>query len=359
MKATPLAAFAALILAAFCAFQASPASAQGANRADIYAVAGVQVDESAANGTAAQTQGFAAAQRSGFERLVKRITLPQDQARLGIPSPDPATLDRLASSVDVENERRSGTRYIARLTVRYNAEAVRTLLRQAGFAIVETRASPMLIAPLGDGTTTPELLTEWRTVWSEGGYGQELVPLALAPATAMSADWAALRPYAQAEAAAAAIVAVLRVQGGTATASLREVGPNGITDRGAVSASLGGDANTQRVGLQSLAQQTNAIIQDAWKARTDATSATGVQRARLSASVLYADQREWERIKSGLEGAAGTMVSEIRIEAVGREGALVSFSFTGERAALTAELARRGIALQDSQFGPVLRAVAH
>jgi hypothetical protein len=87
-------------------------------------------------------------------------------------------------------------------------------------------------------------------------------------------------------------------------------------------------------------------------------AAGGGQRARLSASALYADQGQWERIKDALEGAARTLISEIRIEAVGRDGALVSFSFVGDREQLAAELARHGVALADTAQGPTLRVSA-
>ena len=108
-----------------------------------------------------------------------------------------------------------------------------------------------------------------------------------------------------------------------------------------------------RAALQSLAQETSARLQDEYKARTSAGAGT---RARVTASALYTDQRQWEQIKQGLEGAAATLISEIRIEAVGRRGALVSFMFVGDRDQLAAELARRGVTLQDSAMGPTLQA---
>jgi hypothetical protein len=98
--------------------------------------------------------------------------------------------------------------------------------------------------------------------------------------------------------------------------------------------------------------QASELLQNDWKSRM-ATS--GSQRARISATALYANQAQWQRIKSGLEGAAQTLISEIRIEAVGREGALVSFSFVGDRNQLVAELTRRGVGLEDTAQGPVLR----
>ena len=55
---------------------------------------------------------------------------------------------------------------------------------------------------------------------------------------------------------------------------------------------------------------------------------------------------------------ASTLISQIRIEAVAREGALVSFSYVGNRDQLAAELNRRGVLLQDSPNGPVLRVAA-
>ena len=362
MKATFLAAFSALILAGFCAFSPAPASAQGAGggRAEIFTVAGVQVDETAGNGATAQQQGFASAQRIGFERLAKRLTLPADQARLQLPQPDAAALENLVRSRDIVSERRSGTRYLAVFNVQFDPDAVRTLLRTAGFTVVETRSAPVLIAAQVDGAPPPETLDAWRAAWAQGGYENELAPLALAQAGATGRDWASLYPFAQAEGATSAIVAVLAVQGNNATATLREVSATGVRDRGAVRAVIaGGDANSLRAALSSLAAQTSDLVQNDWKTRAVSATANNttstLQRGRISTSALYANQAEWERIKSALEGAASTVISEIRIEAVAREGALVSFSFTGDRAQLAAELGRRGVRLQDTPDGPVLR----
>ncbi len=355
MKATPLAAIAALFLAALCAFAPGAASAQG--RDNVYAVAGVHVDETAANAAAAQQAGFAAGQRAGFERLVRRLTLPAELAARGVPQVEPATLERLVLSVDVEQERRSGTRYIGRLTVRYDPSGVRTLLRQYNLTVVDTRTSPVLVAPLVTSGTAPETAELWRDVWSNGGFGDELVPLATAPGELQGAPaWGAAQPFAQAAAASSVLYATLRVQGSTATATLVEIDANARRDRGEVTARVNGtDAAALRAALASLADQASARIQDDWKGRI---ATGGGQRGRISASALYSNQRQWEQIKDALEGAAQTLISEIRIEAVGRDGALVSFSFVGDRNQLVAELNRRGVALADTAQGPTLRAAA-
>jgi hypothetical protein len=352
MKATPLAAIAAVFLAALCAFAPGAASAQG--RDNVYAVAGVYVDETAANAAAAQQAGFAAAQRAGFERLVRRLTIPDELAQRGMPQVEPTTLDRLVSSVDIEEERRSGTRYVGRLTVRFDPSGVRTLLRQFNLTVVDTRTAPVLVAPLVADGTAEETATLWREVWTNGGFGDELVPLAAAPVELRGAPaWQTAGPFAQQAAAASVLYATLRVQGSTATATLVEIDANARRDRGEVTARIdGADAAATRSALASLADQASTRIQNDWKGRV---ATGGGQRGRISASALYSNQAQWEQIKDALEGAAQTLISEIRIEAVGRDGALVSFSFVGDRAQLVSELQRRGIALADTAQGPTLR----
>jgi hypothetical protein len=352
MKATPWAAFAAFVFAALCAFAPEPASAQ---RENVFAVSGVYVDETAANGAAAQQAGFAAAQRTGFERLVRRVTLPAELAQGGIPDVDNATLDRLVQSVDVNEERRSGTRYLGRLTVRFDPAGVRALLQARSLRVIDTRTAPVMIVPAAQADVAPETAIAWRDVWANGGYDQELAPLLVAPAglTGMP-SWEAAGPFAQAVSATSAIYATLRVNGNVATAALVELGPNNVRrDRGEVSAGLSGDANALRQSLASLADQASQRVQNEWKTRISG-SASGTSN-RISASALYQTEQQWEQIKSGLESAAATLISQIRIEAVGRDGALVSFSFVGDRALLSTELARHGVTLSDSPSGPVLR----
>lgn len=353
MKATPWAAFTALFLAALCAFAPGAASAQG--RDNVYAVSGVYVDETAANSAAAQQAGFTAAYRQGFERLVRRITAPADLAARGMPVVEGPAFDLLVLSVDVEEERRSSTRYIGRLTVRFNPETVGARLRQHGLTVIDTRTSPVMIAPVSAAGTEEETAALWREVWTQGGFGNELAPLRIAPADLQGAPaWDVAAPFAQQAASASAIYATLRVQGSTATAQLVEVGPDARRDRGEVTARIqGSDTAALRAALASLAEQANAQVQNEWKAR--ASVGTAGPGGRISASALYSDQRQWEQIKSALETAAQTMVSEIRIEAVGREGALVSFRFTGQEQQLAAELARRGVTLERGANGPTLR----
>lgn len=352
MKASPWAAFTALFLAALCAFAPGLASAQ---TRDVYAVSGVYVDETAANAAAAQQAGFAAAYRLGFERLVRRLTQPGEIAARGAPTADAQALERMVLSVDVEEERRSSTRYIGRVTVRFNPELVRSFLSHQSLSVVDARTAPVMVAPLSVAGTPEETIALWREVWTRGGFGNELVPIEVAPAELQGAPaWDAAAPFAQQSGTTSALFATLRVQGATATVQLVELNANARRDRGEVAARIqGSEAAALRAALASLADQASTQLQNEWKAR--AVTVSGTNRGRISASALYSDQRQWERIKQALEAAAQTLVSEIRIEAVGRDGALVSFSFTGDESQLAAELGRRGVRLENGAMGPTLR----
>jgi Uncharacterized protein conserved in bacteria (DUF2066) len=353
MTFKPWAGLIALVLGALCAFASAPASAQP-GRDTAFSVSGVLVDQTAANAAAAQEAGFALARRMAFERLVRRLTVPAELAGRPPTAPDAAALERLVLSVDVADERRSSTRYIGRLTVRFDAAGVRTLLRSQGLTVVETRTAAILVVPTAMVGMPAETLALWREAWTRGGYGDELAPLVVAPEALQGPpDWRAAQAYAQAEGASAALYATLRVQNGVAAAAITEINAEQRRDRGEITAPVASaDPAAMRAAFAAMAEQVNLRLQNEWKARV---ATGGGQRARVSASALYRDQRQWESIKQALEGAAQTLISEIRIEAVGREGALVSFSFVGDRTQLNAELGRRGVRLEDSQMGPVLR----
>jgi|GEM_PF-1292820 len=356
MKFTPMAAIFAGF-AALCALAVAPASAQGRDNA--YAVAGVYVDQSAPNAVAARQAAFEQAERLGFERLVKRLTTPEQLAASPVSTPDQASLDRMTISTDIEEEHLSATRYIGRLTVRFDQAQVRAVLGAQNLRIIDTRTAPTLIVPLAGDAAAPDTLAAWREVWSNGGFQEELAPLAIAPDSLQGApNWQAAAPFAQSAAAASALYATLRVQGATASAALMQVSANGNQDRGVVSAQIAGaDPASLRAALASLAQQASDIVQNDYKVHAAVSGGTP-QTGRVSASALYSDEHQWQTIKDALGAASATLISQIRIEAVGRDGALVSFQFVGDRSQLVAELAHRGVLLQDTEMGPVLRAAA-
>jgi hypothetical protein len=339
------------ICAAFCAFFVVPAAAQQ-GRSDIFTVSGVRVDQSAPDAAQARVLGLAAAQQVAFERLARRLTSAEDQVRLTIPRPGASSLDLLVRGVDVEEERRSGTRYLGRFAVRFDPNGVRTALQAAGFRILESRGAPVLVVPqpAADPATPTNL---WRQAWEQGGYAGELLPVAVAPASA-PADWPSLQPIAASAGAQTVIVATARQTGAALVADLVELNASGApTSRGQVSAAVqGGDAGLADA-YRRLAELANARLQTQWKTGLTLQAS---QRTRLTVSALYRDMAEWTRVKQGLEAAAQTTISDIRIEAIAREGALVTFAHSGTVEDLAQALSRFSLSLTRTDQGPILRA---
>ncbi|MBU6371628.1 MAG: DUF2066 domain-containing protein [Alphaproteobacteria bacterium] len=329
----------AAIAAAFCAFLIAPASAAGRN--DIYAVAGVRADATAANAQVARATAVAAAQRAAFDRLVRRLVTDQDYARLGAPKPDDVAIDRLVSGIDIADERRSGTRYLATLAVNFDSAAVRAYLTQAGFTLVETRAPPALIvAQMPDAA--PGLSEAWRQAFEQGGYSQELAPVTVAPATVTGPPaWPTAQSAAAAAGAASAIFATARTASGMVVADLVEVGPSGArTERGQVSAPLGTGDAALSPALQKLAEAVVGRLQADWK---QTLASGGGQRTRITVTAVFSSREQWAQIKRALSAATTTIVSDVRIDGVARDGALISFSYVGAPAQLAAEFGRSGV----------------
>ncbi len=144
--------------------------------ADAFAVRGIDVDVTAASVAAAKEQALAEAERVGFRRLLERLTMPADHARL--PAADALQYVR---DVAIEQERSSAVRYIAVLTVRYNPTAVKKLLRDAGLKYAEPRPRAVVVVPVfkahpGDRAMLWDDPNPWRAAWAAVGSGA-LVPL--------------------------------------------------------------------------------------------------------------------------------------------------------------------------------------
>lgn len=336
---------------ALCALATGSASAQSAPPTQ-YTVSGVAVDVTSQNATQARNEAFAKAPALAFERLVKRLALDTSAV---LPAADQLTLDQMVASITVEEERRSGTRYFGRLAVTFRGEPVRAYFANAGVRIVDQRGQALLIVPLMP-TGPTQAQASWRTAWANGGYGQEVRPLAVAPATLTGGpDWTQAASAAAGAASPTAVYAVATLTGATLTADLTEVGPQGFRrERGRVTAQVRAGEGGLDDGLRRLAEAANGLLQAEYKAMVATGSAPRSQRITVSA--LYSGLAEWTRIKRGLDAAEDAIVRDVRIEAINRNGSLVSFTTLGDMEQLTTELQRTGIVLENAPGGAILRA---
>lgn len=173
-RAAALAMFVAWLLA--LAMGVTP----GAALADAYTVRGIAVDVEAADAVTARELAIEQAQRDGLRDLLQRLTLPQYYGQL--PSADQQALTRLVSAYEVEEESVSATRYVGRLSVVYDENAVQNLLQGTGVPIVVELPPSLLVVPtLDDGGalavfTGPE---GWRDAWAAEGRRNSLLDIRL------------------------------------------------------------------------------------------------------------------------------------------------------------------------------------
>ena len=154
------------------------APASGAEDDDIYTVRDVPVDATADNAAAARARALADGQRRALQRVYDRVTLEEDAKRL--PRSNDRGIESLVQALEVDRERTSKVRYLASLTVRFKADEMRELLRQAGVRYAETRGKPVLLLPVyqeGDDAMLWDDANPWRRAWNAIPTGDGLISI--------------------------------------------------------------------------------------------------------------------------------------------------------------------------------------
>ena len=166
-------AVASLLLALVAGTFSHPAGAQ-----EVFTATDVRVDATAKTAAAARETALAEGQRRALRRLLERLTLRVDYARL--PVLERGQIAALVQNFEVEEEKTSSVRYLARLTVRFKPKAVRRLLRSHGIRFAETRSKPVLVLPVYEVAGALALWDDrnpWRTAWARQPKRGGLVPL--------------------------------------------------------------------------------------------------------------------------------------------------------------------------------------
>ncbi len=157
-----------------------PFSFSQVSAADLFTVAGVDVDVTADSAEAARKQALKAGEGLAFERLLKRLTLKADRERL--PRLKPGEIAPFVRDFQVSEEKSSPVRYLAKLTFHFKAPLLRDLLRDYGLEFAETPSKPVLLLPVFRSLGVVSLWDDpnpWRRVWKGAEKSSGLVPLRL------------------------------------------------------------------------------------------------------------------------------------------------------------------------------------
>ncbi len=151
-----------------------------ADTLSIYRVSDVPVDVTADTAASARDQALLDGEAQAFRTLLERMTLKTDHPRL--PTLEQKDVADFVQDISIRDEKTSGVRYIAKLTVRFREDAVRALLRSLSIPFAETPSKPLLILPVlqqGGARALWDDPNPWRDVWRRRPDRVSLVPTVL------------------------------------------------------------------------------------------------------------------------------------------------------------------------------------
>ncbi|HEY1638198.1 MAG TPA: DUF2066 domain-containing protein, partial [Rhizomicrobium sp.] len=150
--------------------KAAPAK-PAAGKGDPYSVT-VPVDASAASASVAENNAINGGRAKAWTELSHRLVPQKDWGNL--PPLDTNGLERLIRGYSVANERRSTTRYVARITYVFNPAAVKHVFRLANLGVAEQGGSAILLVAMAP---TYNAHFAWAQAVAQSKYGSAQFPL--------------------------------------------------------------------------------------------------------------------------------------------------------------------------------------
>jgi hypothetical protein len=335
----------------------APARAQTEMR-DVYTVASVPVDKTAANAAEARDEARRDGEERAYTLLLDRLTLDSDHARL--PPPDDTLLDDLISGFEVANERSSGVRYLANYTYHFRAEAVRNLLRQANIPFCETPSKPLVVLPIlqaGGSTVLWEDPNPWREAWTANPPPAGLVPLvlpygdledvqAIGADAAMKGDTGSLQAisgrYGNADVLVTVAVLTSDVAPHAVAVTSTRYSPAGEAPPQSWSKTFTAAPDQSDGDLLAAAVAGTAdAVEEAWK---EANILDYSQTGTITVTVPAGDLDKFVDVENRLAGVPA--VQHSALVALNRQQATLSIRYYGAPAQLKTALAQRDLALE-------------
>jgi len=331
-----------LVLLAGLFLGSAAAEAAPAPLPDLFTVTGIKVDASAESATAARDLAMAQARPLGWTALFRRFTASANWGKQ--PQLDDSALLRLIRSIEVANERRSTTRYLAEVTLHFNANAVRAAFRQSGAAYTETRSRPVLIVPVIEGASGFDPMSPWAMAWNDPSLQQGLVPFVLPSGDADDAallsrpdlaqiDWTALAPLVRRYNAGGVILAI--ASDDAKTVQMIEISATARTP-----ASFAYAQSTFAADAEAIAGR----AYESWKTRNAVNYGT---RGRLTADVQFDSLDDWGKIRAQL--GAVRAVAGLDVRGLALHEAEIEVTYFGGPEQLKDALAQQNLDLSNAR----------
>lgn len=338
-------------IARFVAVLAVSLAAAGAAFAQnpVYRVKDLVVDGVAPSAADAGLQGRNAARLSGAQRLINRLTLPEDRARATQPL-EPSAVAQLYRGYQTQGEMKSssvsgGIRATGVVTWTFDEERVRAYLNQRGVPYVDNQAALALMVPVAAAGVNAN---DWAAQWVSNSVGKA-DETSLAPYVSSTRGWSQrpavgdIQGELAATGAARGVIAEAYMQGPqyyVRLTDMRTTVPNPTIGVVGPFVSLG-SAQAGAVAEMERAWKTSSVVRS--------TGSTGV-----SLIANFADLQQWTRIRKGLESSR--LVQDLNVESITVAGADITFNYAGSPEQLQSDLRSRGVELTSANGGWVLQA---
>lgn len=330
--------------------------------ADLFTSPAVPVDVTAESAQAARDQAFAQARTAGLREVLKRLTAESDHGNL--PTVTGADLERMVTSLQIANEKTAPNRYIASISMQFNGDSVRALLRQSGIQYTEARALPVLIVPVLTEGGQPSLWTDpspWLDAWARQDGSQHLVPavvpfgdvedvITLNAEQALAGDADSILALAQRYGAESALVfhARLDIEPGTRNASvdvsMKSYGPDRYDP---ISLAFSGSAaEGTEPFLAAIAELLISDISKQWKVATIQRFAV---ESELTALVPVTGLQDWNDISNRIGRIH--LVKQQSLKALTVRDALITVTYGGEAETMQDAFARAGLQMEQQPDG--------
>lgn len=334
------------LLIALLAALTLPGAPARAEQPDVFAVAGVKVEARGPRPEIARAKAVADGERAALARLLRKLTLAEDHARL--PKPDAEAVRNAVRNFSVESENQQGDTYTAAIAYRFDRDAVRAMLEGAGVPFLESASPPLVVLPVWKEEGKPTLWDDpnpWREAWMRHEPADTMVDFArprgdladlkaIAGEEAVAGNRAALGRIGDHYKAGLIAVALGTVEKGQRRIAVRlyDLANGRTTAVGAFPA--GADA----AGLDKAAAQVARAIDAAWKKNAILIEQNAaVVRIRAPLQGL----EHWIKIRQSLRGMP--QLRGLTTISMSPGEALIELRFAGTLAELRRQLDQRGM----------------
>jgi hypothetical protein len=347
----------AVLLASAPAFAADPAppapvtlpnggvAVGGTAKINLFEAKAIPVDATASNVNDAREQAFTDGRIAALQVVLARLVAKGDLAK--VPQVSANDVIEMVQEFSVSNERTSAVRYLADLTVRFSAEAVRQLLHGAHVPFSEVVSRPMVLLPVytEGGTGVWDNVSPWRDAFVHLQDVDGLVPLVLPAGDAEDAhltnaqvsarDTNALAALAARYDAAGVVIATARGGAGSdVQITLTEVRGLAAPADTVLSSPAGA---SREESLATAAKAAVEAISDSWKRQSKVEAR---QVVLLTALATIDDIKEWIKINEALKNVP---LLRADLQAITRDRAQVNLHYEGDLGKLEQAFAQQGL----------------